>query len=227
MEKLRRNELNKLNTSIKILQKSQERDEETIGRYRGMKSSEFYLGKISELKNKIQERVDEIEDIQNRIMNVSTGLLDDELTKQVETSTSKFKQKNSISRVKKDNIKKNKQDNNEKLMKYYKSNKKQYVNYNREYNYYVKKCNSIPKHLMKNLKNMPNNKGYIFKNVYFYGYKKPIGNVNKDRMYERRDGQLYIHEIYRDYRTNKIHHTINKIQGNKHKGNKHKGNNKF
>ena len=44
----------------------------------------------------------------------------------------------------------------------------------------------------KNLKEMPSNKGYIFKNIYFFGSLKP-DSKNKT-LFERNKDTLYIHE---------------------------------
>jgi hypothetical protein len=41
--------------------------------------------------------------------------------------------------------------------------------YNYEYRYFLKLCSSIPEYMKRNLKNMPNNKGYIWKGIILYG----------------------------------------------------------
>ena len=42
------------------------------------------------------------------------------------------------------------------------------------YKYFLDVIDSLPKNLEKNLKDMPNNKGYIWRGVYFYGKKELI-----------------------------------------------------
>jgi chromosome segregation ATPase len=203
MDKIRRKEINKLNVQLKSLRKFNERDTETIGRYRNMKYSEFNINKISELKDKITDREMEIQNLEKRIQNINIGLIDTELQNEINKTTVLFLNKKEKSQTKKLLDKKNKDEDKKKSLNYYKNNRKQYVNYDKEYKFFLKKCSSLPKHLSKNLKNMPNNKGYIFKNIYFYGKKKPFGNIYKDRLYERKNGELYVHEIY-----NKKHHII-------------------
>jgi hypothetical protein len=57
----------------------------------------------------------------------------------------------------------------------------------------------LPSHMTENLKNMPQNKGYIFKNVWFFG-ELPIGKnqpLYPVVMFENRGGGIkVIHEIY-------------------------------
>ena len=45
--------------------------------------------------------------------------------------------------------------------------------YNKSYKYFCNVCNSIPDYILTKLKQMPNNKGYIWRGVYCYGHKKP------------------------------------------------------
>lgn len=61
-------------------------------------------------------------------------------------------------------------------------------------NYYLKVCNSIPDYMLKNLDEMPNNKGYIWRDVVCYGKKasepgKPVVLFEK-----KKDGLMIIHE---------------------------------
>ena len=51
--------------------------------------------------------------------------------------------------------------------KYTKNN----YNINRAYRDYTRILDSVPKYILSNLKNMPNNKGYIWKNIHLYEKK--------------------------------------------------------
>lgn len=42
-----------------------------------------------------------------------------------------------------------------------------------EYRCFLKLCNSIPEYIKRNLKKMPNNKGYIWKGIILYGSLPP------------------------------------------------------
>jgi hypothetical protein len=74
-------------------------------------------------------------------------------------------------------------------------------NYSYEYRYYLKLCYSIPEYIKRNLKKMPNNKGYIWKGITLYGCLPPeeettilFENLGRDI--------LKIHEITeKEYKT--------------------------
>lgn len=60
-------------------------------------------------------------------------------------------------------------------------------------NYMDRVTSQLPRYMKKNLKEMPNNKGYIFKNVWFYG---ELPRQRKEQiMFEKRGDILRIHKI--------------------------------
>ena len=46
---------------------------------------------------------------------------------------------------------------------------------------------NLPQYMKRNLKKMPNNKGYIYKGVYFYGAKSPNKRDSSNLMFEQVD----------------------------------------
>jgi hypothetical protein len=55
----------------------------------------------------------------------------------------------------------------------------------RGYSYYIKASATLPSYMERNLKEMPNNKGYVWKDIHFYGHKpaekkKPTVMFDKD-----------------------------------------------
>lgn len=54
--------------------------------------------------------------------------------------------------------------------------------------------NSLPEYIFRNLKNMPNNRGYIWRNVWYFGEKDPESNIVY--LTEPKKGFVYLHEIY-------------------------------
>ena len=62
------------------------------------------------------------------------------------------------------------------------------------YNYYNKVVDTLPEYINNNLKTMPNNKGYVWRNMYFYGFL-PKENNNVTILFEKRKDVLIIHEI--------------------------------
>ena len=71
---------------------------------------------------------------------------------------------------------------------------------NRSHKHFLRSIGSLPYNLKKNLKNMPNNKGYIWKNIHFYG-KLPAENNNLIMFEKKRNGNLLIHEYIKNWYT--------------------------
>ena len=109
-------------------------------------------------------------------------------------------QRSAVTLVRKQKIKDDKADRKHKLQTYYnkdkgnaKQNRSKRYEVNKSYGYFKRVCSTIPPYLNKNLKNMPSNKGYIWRGVHLYGHKKPERN-RPLCMFERRNKVQYIHE---------------------------------
>jgi len=69
--------------------------------------------------------------------------------------------------------------------------------------YYSKFCRAVdtlPDYMLSNLKQMPNNKGYLWRGIIVYGEKKPV----KDEpvmLFEKRHGVLWIHKYFVEKKT--------------------------
>lgn len=66
--------------------------------------------------------------------------------------------------------------------------------YKYHYNLFMKKSNSAPNYILKNLRNMPNNRGYIWKGVWFWGRLPQKENDNTMCMYEICGKKTYIRQ---------------------------------
>jgi hypothetical protein len=66
----------------------------------------------------------------------------------------------------------------------------------REYDRMCQVSEELPSYIIENLKEMPNNKGYIWRGVWFYGELKP--QPGPCVMFEKQREIMYIHEIYPD-----------------------------
>ena len=65
----------------------------------------------------------------------------------------------------------------------------------KNWQYFVKTRETIPVYMLKKLKNMPNNKGYIWKSIYCYGERPPNVGEPVILFETQKDGVLVIHEI--------------------------------
>jgi hypothetical protein len=64
----------------------------------------------------------------------------------------------------------------------------------KHWQYFVKTRETIPEYMIKKLKNMPNNKGYIWKNIYCYGERPAVIGEPVILFETQKDGVLVIHE---------------------------------
>ena len=82
--------------------------------------------------------------------------------------------------------------------------------YDKEYKRYIDKCNSVPDYIIRNLKEMPSNKGYIWKGLWCFGELPREENANLI-MFKKEDNDLMeIHEI-----DNNFHYIYEKIGKNR------------
>lgn len=197
---------NELLNLIKDCNNTITRSEETIERFKSSTdnvhfSLDFKKSQISKMKLKIEETNEKIVEYTNELKNLDEGNLNEKID-------SKYKeQSNNVSLVKTKNKRiKDTQDlednvNKEVSEKYYNniriSNNSDYQQ-KKEMRYYWKIYNkivySLPNYMRQNLKDMPNNKGYIWRGCWFMGDKKPESNTLI--MFEKQKGGiLIIHEI--------------------------------
>ena len=187
MEQRRKQCANEIRLQITRVQKAQERDAETVlnlGRL-GL-PEELVKRKRVEFNEKREEREEEIFELEEKERMYLEGRLD----KEIEDSYQK--QKKPLVEVKKE-VKKevNKEpvrrsENDERLIQ------KDYKYYYRQF---CKAEETLPDYMRRNLDDMPNNKGYIWRGCWFLGNKRPErGNVMI--MFEKqRGGILRINEI--------------------------------
>ena len=80
------------------------------------------------------------------------------------------------------------------LRKFCKSRRQNRYQLRREERWLRKTENFFPLWKLKKLKNMPNNKGYIWRGIYYYGHKPAIKG-EPVFLFEQKGKSLYIHEI--------------------------------
>lgn len=177
MEKRRRTEKNRLELLIKQINSNIDRDNNTIDRLKDNNVDSNYLSvQIEKTKDKNNERTKEICDLEQRLADLEYGKLDKELQKQAESLHNEMKiHKESLkqkkiakkeAKVKQKAISQDYWDSTLKQIRYERAQKREQ---DREFRYFMKTCDKLPEYIRKNIKEMPNNKGYIFRGIYFYG----------------------------------------------------------
>ena len=173
----RRGELIRINSQIRQEKIYIQKDESAIERMRkftgGWSSEQIENRKV---KNLLRET--EISSLEKRLDGVKRGEFDNEFVGIANPKKSKelpvAKEKTPVFHtLKSDNTKRDIEKN---------------------WQYFVKTKETIPAYMLKKLKNMPNNKGYIWKGIYCYG-ERPANVEEPVILFEtQKDGVLVIHE---------------------------------
>jgi hypothetical protein len=200
MESKRRSEKNKIINEIKSTEILLTRSTETIDRLKySTLSTDFVKTQISTLKNLIEDKTKHLEFLKDEAIKIEYGLKDNDINKEYEEEKIKNDRLSNEKNIQKLNKKKEK-DSDKELGKNYRqkiiSESRDYRQFQKEMSYslkyFNKVCNEIPDYMAKNLSEMPNNKGYIWRGVQFYGdLPKQHGPTI---LFEKQKNILVIHE---------------------------------
>ena len=207
MEELRIREKNIVNIRLRELNNYIKKNEETIKRLSSQASSEYNITQINKLETKNIEYKKELETLNEKLNNISSGNMDKELSSIAEVN------QNVISKKCEDKIKKKTDEKAERKVKeaknlkisydmnrYRQNNEATEWEMNKEYNRFLKICDTIPDYINRNLKEMPSNKGYIFRGIWCFG-EKPAEPGQPLIMFERlKNDIMRIYEIDHEYR---------------------------
>ena len=173
----------------------------------GSSNIDFCKTRIEKLKKDNDGLEQELKELIDRQEKLALGDLDKELSQQKRTETAIANKKTKEKRQKKldeladkANRSKISKDYWDKTLKAGREARYQERSSKRGYDYVLRVHQSLPQYIRANLANMPNNKGYIWRGIHYYGLKDP----EKDQhlvMFENKKGQLHIHEWSNDYLT--------------------------
>ena len=170
---------------ISGLRKSKTYNETRMASIRvNMKDGKFLQKAMKSGNEKITQIDKQIEDLNERLVLIENGSLDSELKEKygnierdITTSgnckiqkklRNKSEDKTFLNKGKQRNRVERRQDRFEKF------------SVNNEYKNYLKKLNRVPPYILRNLKTLPNNRGYIWNGIHMYG-KRPY-RENDDRV---------------------------------------------
>tara|TARA_B100000900_G_C20536080_1_gene698438 strand:- start:115 stop:924 length:810 start_codon:yes stop_codon:yes gene_type:complete len=150
---------------------------------------------ISKYQEKIKDKEEYLEKLTNKTINK-------EIKREVVYSQRRAQQSNAIQVAKFRHKQRLKAEDKKILQKFFSKEKKtnKYAKNEKwgiksSFKYFVRNSNNIPEYMKKNLKEMPNNKGYIWKDIRFYG-ALPARRNEPDILFEKlRGGIMLIHEI--------------------------------
>ena len=189
-------EKNNIALQIKLTSHFIDRDLQTIQR---LKLNDSYsLPQVEKLKQNINNKTTQLEQLTTRLRLLESGQLSEELSKKAIANAMVVIQTNDIKLAKKHKIDEDKKISTGVMKKYEQSNWKddKSLRYMRKemdksYRYYWKVIDEQTPYMKTNLNNMANNKGYIWRGVHFYGKKKTEGNDTV--MFERKGNKTHIH----------------------------------
>jgi len=205
IEQIRRQSIFELQNEIAKHETSLRRDRETLSSIsKSSFTKEFIQKKEAELTSKVSEREENIMTLKSRLFDMESKKLDHELEKTVLENTEKAKGKTSITLKKKveseDDIQNKKKVNDTQTQAY--SEERQNRNDMRYFHKLMLRADdSLPPYIRENLKEMPSNKGYIWRGCWFFGDLEPEYNQPMIMFERQRNGVLQIHEYTKDLYT--------------------------
>ena len=235
--KLAKGQLFKANNDHKALQ-------ERISQYdlmdaEGVEKDDEIIEKENRIRNRINLKVQEIHNLKNDVVKYTSeleqhnsGSLDEEYEdryeqKETEKELRREKKNEKKVRINTENRKASKQfySNSRQASSRDRYNKKQY---DYHYRYFVRQHSKIPPYILSNLDRMPNNKGYIWRKIWYYG-RLPIPKIKNKNGEFVDDMSLKMHElvgkdVYIRYRDQNGKWTITKKEKSNYKNNNYKNN---
>ena len=201
MDIKRKEHIQNITQQLLILEKAIESDELMLENLKDQGATPFVLAQIEKITSRNENRQNQIHDLTLRRSNIISGLLDSELRTEISESNKKNLEARENALAKKEKIRELKQAASVKSKTFYqktaaadRENRYKQKDMLRAYNNYLKIVDTIPDYILKNLSEMPNNKGYIWRGITCYG-EKDDNNSKSTVLFERkRGGLLVIHE---------------------------------
>ena len=192
MDKKRRSYKNKIIIEIKDIENFITRNTEAISYLKKSNLGiDFIQNQISKIKISLEEKKELLVKKEKELKGIEEGFSDNNINKKYSNDLIN-KQKNDSDFLKK---KKEKTDEKNKNKEVYNSYMKDIINISRSerqnkrdykncLKYFEKVSEQLPDYIKKNLLDMPNNKGYIWKGVWFFGAKPQKDYDKTMSMYE-------------------------------------------
>jgi len=188
METKKKNYINEINIEIRNLESYNKVDDETIQRFKTNKE------RCVQIQEKINERNSRIEEKKREIDECFIGNLDSLIESQFITNE-KEKVKHKNKKMEKEIMTKGLNDQKRKQRQENDAERELMRTMRYEYKRFCSLVDTIPPYMLRNLKEMPNNKGYIYKGIRLYGSLARDPNCGFDILFERKGKSLLIYEI--------------------------------
>ena len=202
MNNFRITEKNRVLNEIKTIESIIKRSQESLGRFKSLENTVFNRNQIQKLSDAIEGNEKKVVDLQQRVLDISSGKLDSEIMNSNTMAIKTIQKKDEVTKRKKKDKEDEKKNDSELLKKHYeKSNRYEFSEsfWEREEKKYYKNCDSLPQWIRDKLKDMPSNKGYIWRDLWFFGEKYVPFSTNCTMMESLKGGVTIIHEIDSEY----------------------------
>jgi tRNA U34 5-carboxymethylaminomethyl modifying GTPase MnmE/TrmE len=180
---------------IQQLEKSISRSQEVIGRLRSQKNNQNV---ISRYEKDIQNFTEKMNQLQTILNEIDMGVYEEKLKTELENNRKMIETKSKSTQKKKQD--KLNQQIMQSVQKPTKNNQEsnpnyvRHINMDREEHFYLKDCRSLPNHLQQKLKNMTNDTGFIWKDIWCLG---ELPSKNRDHypltLHEKKDSKMLVH----------------------------------
>ena len=175
--------------------------------------NDFAINNAQKKRDKALKKIEEIDEKLNAVNIhefIIKNILDSKIKQDIVSKDAKYKRK----------IKKKHKEQKDEIRENFYKRCKEGGRINRQKRYFVRSSwrwlrrtdAKLPAYMRRNLKEMPNNKGYIFRGIQYYGEKNPEKNKTTI-LFEKNRGVLNIHEITTS--SHKIYEKKNKKGKNK------------
>ena len=206
MESKRQNLIKKCNERLSEIHFCNQKDKEMLNRIKEQGDTSYVKNQVKKINEKIFIRNEESREIEEKIKEIPYGMYDDEIQSEINYNSKIQKERERVRKEKHTSELIDKKHQEKKSQNFYQSNRnsdreERYLRkeMQRTYNHYVKACDSIPDYILKNLKEMPQNKGYYWKNVACFGELPPEKNKPLTLFERQKRGLLIIHEWLPQY----------------------------
>lgn len=206
MEVKRRKIQHELNSEIRVTEANIDRCTISMKRLRMSNMGEDYVRKqIDKIKENKINKEKELDKLIEKLSKLELGELDDEINLTYQESKNIVDKKNGEKKRIRDEKKETANKGKEISKKYWgniiqssrsKRQKERDMQYG--YRYFWKTIDSLPEYMQKKLNRMPNNKGYIWRDVQFFG-KLPEEKNQPTFLFENKRGLYITHEYTKRY----------------------------
>ncbi|OUW95966.1 MAG: hypothetical protein CBD97_02115 [Pelagibacteraceae bacterium TMED237] len=200
MNNIRTGEITRCEKEIKNIQYILHTELESLNRIKLQGETEFVKVQILKYNQKEKEKKNEILELEKKLEDLKIGKLDSSIRETMKNNKKEEKLKLGKKLEKKLEIEQQNKDRVKTSQNFYQINRKSdsEKRYNKmqilkHWAIYTKSLNNLPDYILNNLKEMPNNKGYIYRGIYCFGELERNPNEN-NILFDKKKGYMNIHE---------------------------------